>query len=104
MGSWWFVIVQSGIVVSWIGVNLWLLSRPFDPWPFILLNLLFSTQAAYASPLILMSQNRQAQKDRWRDDLEAQEVEQIFENHKETLRISKQLLIQQMDILARLKR
>ncbi len=65
MGSWRFIIIQSMIVLAWIGSNLWILSRhPFDPYPFILLNLLFSTQAAYAAPIIMKSQNRQADKDR----------------------------------------
>jgi uncharacterized membrane protein len=64
MGSWPFIIIQSVIVVLWIASNLWLLSHPFDIYPFILLNLLFSTQAAYAAPVIMMSQNRQAEKDR----------------------------------------
>lgn len=64
MGSWRFIIIQTAIVTVWIALNVWLLTRPFDPYPLILLNLVFSTQAAYASPLILMSQNRQAEKDR----------------------------------------
>src|SRR5215469_13787447 len=64
MGSWAFIIVQTAIVTIWIVSNVWLLTHPFDPYPLILLNLVFSTQAAYASPLILMSQNRQAAKDR----------------------------------------
>jgi uncharacterized membrane protein len=64
MGSWRFIIIQSVIVVLWVAGNLWFLSHPFDIYPFILLNLLFSTQAAYAAPVIMMSQNRQAEKDR----------------------------------------
>ena len=64
MGSWRFIIIQSVIVVLWVVGNLWFLSHPFDIYPFILLNLLFSTQAAYAAPVIMMSQNRQAEKDR----------------------------------------
>ena len=64
MGSWRFIIIQSVIVVLWVASNLWFLSHPFDIYPFILLNLLFSTQAAYAAPVIMMSQNRQAEKDR----------------------------------------
>src|SRR5258706_750531 len=64
MGSWRFIIIQSAIVVLWVAGNLWFLSHPFDIYPFILLNLLFSTQAAYAAPVIMMSQNRQAEKDR----------------------------------------
>ena len=49
MGSWRFIIIQSVIVVVWIVSNVWLLTHPFDPYPLILLNLLFSTQAAYAA-------------------------------------------------------
>jgi uncharacterized membrane protein len=63
-GSWRFIIVQTVAVVAWIGVNLIAFARHWDPYPFILLNLLFSTQAAYAAPLILLSQNRQADTDR----------------------------------------
>ncbi|HLX56965.1 MAG TPA: DUF1003 domain-containing protein [Ktedonobacteraceae bacterium] len=64
MGSWRFIIIQTVIVGIWITSNVWLLAHPFDPYPLILLNLLFSTQAAYAAPVIMMSQNRQAAKDR----------------------------------------
>jgi uncharacterized membrane protein len=64
MGSWKFIIIQTAIVALWIVLNVWILSHPFDPFPLILLNLVFSTQAAYASPLILMSQNRSSAKDR----------------------------------------
>ncbi len=64
MGSWRFIIIQTVIVVVWIVSNIWLLAHPFDPYPLILLNLLFSTQAAYAAPVIMMSQNRQSEKDR----------------------------------------
>jgi uncharacterized membrane protein len=63
-GSWTFIIVQTVIVVLWIGVNLLAVAYRWDPYPFILLNLVFSTQAAYAAPLILLSQNRQADTDR----------------------------------------
>jgi uncharacterized membrane protein len=64
MGSWTFIVVQTVIVVIWLGANIYLLSKPFDPFPFILLNLAFSTQAAYAAPLILLAGNRQALRDR----------------------------------------
>jgi uncharacterized membrane protein len=65
-GSWKFIIVQTMIVVAWIGLNLFAAIHHWDPYPFILLNLVFSTQAAYAAPLILLSQNRQADTDRIR--------------------------------------
>jgi uncharacterized membrane protein len=65
-GSWKFIIVQTMIVALWIGLNLFAAVHHWDPYPFILLNLVFSTQAAYAAPLILLSQNRQADTDRIR--------------------------------------
>ncbi len=64
MGSWNFIVIQTVIVLLWIAGNIALLSRPFDPYPFILLNLAFSTQAAYAAPLILLAGNRAAIRDR----------------------------------------
>jgi len=64
MGSWRFIIIQTILVVLWMGLNLVGLIYHWDPYPFILLNLLFSTQAAYAAPIIMMSQNRQNGRDR----------------------------------------
>jgi uncharacterized membrane protein len=64
LGSWRFIIVQTAIVGLWLLGNVLLLSRPFDPYPFILLNLAFSTQAAYSAPLILLAGNRAALRDR----------------------------------------
>jgi uncharacterized membrane protein len=64
MGSWTFIITQTVVLAVWIAINVigWL--RHWDPYPFILLNLALSFQAAYAAPIIMMSQNRQADKDR----------------------------------------
>lgn len=64
MGSWTFIIAQTGLVVIWMALNLVGFMYHWDVYPFILLNLLFSTQAAYAAPIIMMSQNRQSDKDR----------------------------------------
>jgi uncharacterized membrane protein len=64
MGSWSFLIWQTILVAIWMTLNVIAFTRHWDPYPFILLNLLFSTQAAYAAPLILMSQNRQTARDR----------------------------------------
>ena len=64
LGSWRFLILQTVLVGLWLAGNAYLLSKPFDPYPFILLNLAFSTQAAYAAPLILLAGNRAAQRDR----------------------------------------
>jgi uncharacterized membrane protein len=64
MGSWGFIILQTLFVVAWMGLNIVGIIRHWDPYPFILLNLLFSTQAAYAAPIIMMAQNRDAERDR----------------------------------------
>jgi uncharacterized membrane protein len=64
MGSWTFIIVQSIILAVWIVLNLIAWTQHWDPYPFILLNLALSFQAAYAAPFIMISQNRQADRDR----------------------------------------
>jgi uncharacterized membrane protein len=64
MGSWSFIIIQSVILTIWICLNVAAYINHWDPYPFILLNLALSFQAAYAAPIIMMSQNRQAAKDR----------------------------------------
>ncbi|MBB6109169.1 Protein of unknown function [Mucilaginibacter lappiensis] len=64
MGSWRFIIIQTIIVVVWMALNVVAIVSHWDPYPYILLNLLFSTQAAYAAPIIMMAQNRQNERDR----------------------------------------
>jgi len=64
MGSWTFIIWQSIFVLVWMIMNVLAYFNHWDPYPFILLNLLFSTQAAYAAPVIMMAQNRQSERDR----------------------------------------
>ncbi|TRX36139.1 DUF1003 domain-containing protein [Flavobacterium sp. ZT3R18] len=64
MGSWKFIIVQTILVILWMGLNLVAYTYHWDVYPFILLNLVFSTQAAYAAPIIMMAQNRQNDRDR----------------------------------------
>jgi uncharacterized membrane protein len=64
MGSWKFIIVQTILVLLWMGLNLVAYTYHWDVYPFILLNLVFSTQAAYAAPIIMMAQNRQNDRDR----------------------------------------
>ena len=64
MGSWRFIIIQTILVVLWMGLNLVGYFFHWDDYPFILLNLVFSTQAAYAAPIIMMAQNRQNDRDR----------------------------------------
>lgn len=65
-GSWKFIIIFLSTLVVWMSFNILLLTRAFDPYPFILLNLVLSSIAAIQAPLIMMSQNRQEEKDRFR--------------------------------------
>jgi len=68
-GSWTFIIIFFLFILVWILINVWLfVAKPFDPFPFILLNLLLSCIAAIQAPIIMMSQNRQEQKDRQRGE------------------------------------
>src|ERR1700712_5824968 len=85
MGSWRFIIIQSIVVVIWMVVNVIGFMYHWDVYPFILLNLLFSTQAAYAAPIIMMAQNRQSDRDRhqamadYKTNLDAKtEIEQLL--------------------------
>src|SRR6202049_191529 len=97
MGSWRFIIIQTVIVVVWVAFNVVeVVFKPWDPYPFILLNLAFSTQAAYAAPLILMSSNRQRSEDEARDDLESKEVEDL---HSMTTQIQ-QITLTQKDLMS----
>ena len=64
MGSWKFIIIQSLILMVWLILNVTAFIYHWDPYPFILMNLILSLQAAYTAPIIMMSQNRQAERDR----------------------------------------
>lgn len=98
MGSWKFIIIQTIIVILWMTLNVIGWFYHWDEYPFILLNLLFSTQAAYAAPIIMMAQNRQSQRDRanaeadYQTNLEAKkEIEALQEtlNHIEIEKLDK---------------
>ena len=65
-GSWWFIIIFLLLMLAWMITNVYFLLKPFDPYPFICLNLVLSTIAAIQAPLIMMSQNRKEEKDRQR--------------------------------------
>lgn len=68
-GSWTFIITFFSFIIVWMIINIWFLAaKPFDPYPFILLNLILSCLAAIQAPIIMMSQNRQEQKDRQRSE------------------------------------
>lgn len=102
MGSWTFIIIQTIFVLAWMACNLIGYLMHWDPYPFILLNLLFSTQAAYAAPIIMMSQKRQNERDRlqamddYQTNLEAKlEIEELQRrlNQIETDKLDKILAI-----------
>ena len=63
-GSWPFIIIQSTLLVAWVALNVTAVIKHWDPYPFILMNLVLSLQAAYTAPVIMMSQNRQTVRDR----------------------------------------
>ena len=91
LGSWRFLTIQTILVVIWVAGNVWLIFH-FDPYPFILLNLAFSTQAAYAAPLILLAGNRAALRDRLtlehaaaEADVEEQQNDELLNGNREIL-------------------
>jgi uncharacterized membrane protein len=114
MGSWRFIIIQSCILAAWIVLNSIALAFSWDRYPFILLNLALSFQAAFAAPFIMISQNRQAEKDRltaqndYMTDVKGeQEITHILEHldHQDTLiiKIIERLESQHEEMLQRLK-
>jgi len=114
LGSWRFLVIQSILVVLWIAGNVVLLFH-FDPYPFILLNLAFSTQAAYAAPLILLAGNRASQRDRLtlehaasQSDVEETQNEQLLNGNREILervvRLEETILALEVSIVAAIGR
>lgn len=112
MGSWTFIGIQTAIVALWVGGNIFLLFH-FDPYPFIFLNLAFSTQAAYAAPLILLASNRSSIRDRMtlehaaaEADIEEKQNEQLLLGNHEILErvvaLEQRILQLETSILARL--
>jgi uncharacterized membrane protein len=98
LGSWKFIAIQSVIVAVWIAGNVILLFH-FDPYPFIFLNLAFSTQAAYAAPLILLAGNRHALRDRLtlehaaaEGDIEEQQNVELLNGNRELAEGNRQIL------------
>jgi uncharacterized membrane protein len=110
MGSWRFIIIQTIIVILWMTLNVVGFVYHWDVYPYILLNLLFSTQAAYAAPIIMMAQNRQSERDRaqaeqdYQTNIEAKkEIEELLEklNSIEIDKLDKILdILQKMDAKA----
>jgi len=113
VGSWRFIIIQSFILLLWIILNVAGWVYRWDPYPFILLNLALSFQAAYSAPFVMMSQNRQAEKDRltaqndYQTDCKGEEeIRHIMDhlNHQDTLilQIVKRLEEQHAEMLLRI--
>lgn len=114
MGSWRFIIIQSVLLAVWVILNMVGVIQHWDPYPFILLNLMLSFQAAYAAPIIMMSQNRQAAIDRVdaKHDYEVnQKAELEIELMQDKLNLLREeeivelktLLIEQRQIITRLE-
>jgi uncharacterized membrane protein len=93
-----FLVAQTAVVAIWIGLNVLGLTK-FDLYPFILLNLAFSLQAAYAAPLILLAQTRQADRDKVHADADAQHRESIAQANALNQRLAAQQGAQMMDLL-----
>lgn len=86
IGSWTFLIIQTFAVACWVALNIIGLTHHWDPFPFILLNLLFSVQAAYTGPVLLLAGNRQAQKDRLTLEHAANEADKADRQNVEILK------------------
>ena len=113
LGSWTFIAIQSLVVAAWVLGNIYLIFN-FDPFPFILLNLAFSTQAAYAAPLILLAGNRAARRDRMTLEhaaelagVEEEQNEQLLRGNREILerveRLEQRILELERRIVERLE-
>jgi uncharacterized membrane protein len=97
-----FLVIQTALVVVWIGLNAIALTH-FDPYPFILLNLAFSTQAAYAAPLILLAATRQADRDHAMSDADAQHREDLARTTLDLLAQNTALTQQVADLAQRIR-
>jgi uncharacterized membrane protein len=106
VGSWRFIVIQSVILGVWIALNVAAAVYHWDPYPFILLNLILSFQAAYAAPIIMMSQNRQSEIDRrraehdYRINVKAELEIELLHNKIDALR--EQEIVQLLNIIQRL--
>jgi uncharacterized membrane protein len=96
IGSWRFILVQSALLLLWVAVNVTAYIQHWDPYPFILMNLVLSLQAAYTAPIIMMSQNRQAMRDR----LDAQHDYEINKKAEEEVRAVLEHLVSQNQALS----
>ena len=91
LGTGRFLAVQTILVIVWIVLNVFAVRLRWDPYPFILLNLAFSTQAAYAAPLILLAQTRQADRDKAHEEADALHREALAKSNRELLESNTEL-------------
>ena len=106
VGSWRFIIIQTILVVLWVILNIIAWDFKWDPYPFILLNLMFSVQAAYTGPILLLASNRQAAKDRamaWRDDEELGIIYKLQHEQMEILKLVQDAQEKHTEILEMLR-
>jgi uncharacterized membrane protein len=99
-----YILGQSAVVAAWIAVNALAVALRWDPYPFILLNLAFSTQAAYAAPLILLAQTRQADRDKAHEEASAKHRDEIASQQNELLRQNTELTQEVHDLTERIDR
>jgi uncharacterized membrane protein len=97
MGSWTFIIIQTILVVTWMSLNILGIIEHWDAYPFILLNLLFSTQAAYAAPIIMMAQNRQSERDRLHAEEDYETNRKAKEEIEEVQKLLGRIEIEKLD-------
>jgi uncharacterized membrane protein len=106
VGSWRFIIVQTILVAFWVILNIIAWDHKWDPYPFILLNLMFSVQAAYTGPILLLASNRQAATDRamaQRDDDELGVIYKLQQEQMEILSLLKDAQGKHTEILEALR-
>jgi uncharacterized membrane protein len=96
-----FILTQSALVLAWIAVNAAVVAFRWDPYPFILLNLAFSTQAAYSAPLILLAQTRQADRDKAWSDADTRHREEVSQRSFTLLQQNTDLLQQNTELTQR---
>lgn len=107
-GSWAFIIIFIFCLVAWIVINKFLLTKPFDAYPFILLNLILSCIAAIQAPVILMSQNRQEEKDRlraqndYKTNLKSEIIVEDLHRKLDQMLINQQEILRKMEMLEKI--
>ena len=102
-GSWTFIILFCIFLIFWVVLNVYILSKPIDPYPFILLNLLLSCLAALQAPIIMMSQNRQSKKDTirnkndYRTDLKSELILEELDDKLERIMINQYKILKNLE-------